>query len=678
MSRTLALTSLAFLAPTLALASAPAPSDSAVQLDRISVTARLPEDPRRRAEAVAVLDAATLARINGAHANEVLVRVPGAWASRGSGQEQLLALRSPVLTGPGACGAFLLLDDGVPTRPAGFCNVNQLSEVNLAQAGRVEVLRGPGSAVHGSNALHGVLSVLPRLPGEGGGLRLDIGTDDYRRALLALDGARARVDAQWVDAGSFRADEGYTLGQSTWQWLAGDATRVALSTHRLRQDTAGFVFGEGAWRDARRFDNLNPEAFRSADAQRLVVTHERDLGGTTLLLRPYARHEQQTFLQHFLLGKPLEDTGSRSLGVQALLRRGELRFGLDVEAVDGRLRQRQALPLTTGSAAQNAIRPAGRHYDYGVTARQLAVFGERQWLLGGGTLTAGARLERLNYRYDNRMADGNAAESGQPCAFGGCLYLRPADRSDGFTGRSAQLGYLKPLDGGWSVGARAARAFRFPQATELYRLQRGQSIDGIRPETADSLDAVVRRDGEASRIGLVLYAMAKRDVILRDANGLSVTGAATRHRGAELAWRWQPSDARWLDANLAYSDQRYDFDRRLAGNETIRRGAVVDTAPRWLGGLRAGQRFAGRWEAELEGVWQGGYFIDAGNTRRYGGHVLWNLRIDHELAARWTLGLRVMNLADRRYAERVDFAFGDVRSFPGAGRGVFVSLGFRP
>jgi len=157
-----------------------------------------------------------------------------------------------------------------------------------------------------------------------------------------------------------------------------------------------------------------------------------------------------------------------------------------------------------------------------------------------------------------------------------------------------------------------------------------------------------------------------------------VTGAATRHRGAELAWRWQPSDARWLDANLAYSDQRYDFDRRLAGNETIRRGAVVDTAPRWLGGLRAGQRFADRWEAELESVWQGGYFIDAGNTRRYDGHVLWNLRIDHDLAARWTLGLRVMNLADRRYAERVDFAFGDVRSFPGAGRGLFVSVGFRP
>jgi formamidase len=67
---------------------------------------------------------------------------------------------------------------------------------------------------------------------------------------------------------------------------------------------------------------------------------------------------------------------------------------------------------------------------------------------------------------------------GTPCGFGGCLYLRPADRRDAFTARSAQLGWMRSLDGGWSVGARAARAFRFPQATVLYRLQRGQTVAG--------------------------------------------------------------------------------------------------------------------------------------------------------------------------------------------------------
>lgn len=648
------------------------------QLDAVTVTTRLPEDPRRRAESVAVLNAEALDRLSPTHANEALARIPGAWASRGSGQEQLFALRSPVLTGPGACGAFLVLDDGVPIRPAGFCNVNQLSEVNLAQAGGIEVLRGPGSAVHGSNALHGVVAVQPRRPGDGGSLRVEVGSDRYRRGLWAIDDAQARfrLDAQTVDAGSSRADEGYRLQQTTLQWQpSGDAaTRVSLNLHRLRQQTAGFAFGERAWRDARRFGNANPEAFRNADSRRLLLHHERALGMGTLLVRPYARDETQTFLQHFNLGQPLEESRSRSIGTQLLWADETLRIGVDLEGVQGRLRQTQARALTAGTPAQNAQRPEGRHYDYTVDAGQVALFAEQQWRRNADTLTLGARLERLNYRYDNRAADGNTRENGTACGFGGCLYLRPGDRRDGFTGRAVQLGWIRQLDAGWSIGARAARAFRFPQATELYRLQRGQTVEGINPETADSLEDMLRFNEGPLRAELVAYGMRKRDVLLRDASGLSVAGAATRHRGVELSSEWRPRESTWMAGQLAWSNQRYAFDRLLPGGELIRRGARIDTAPEWLGGVRIGHRFGARFEAELESVWQGAYFTDAANTRRYSGHVLWHLRTAFELSAEWQASLRVMNLADRRYAERVDFAFGSERSFPGAGRSVFVSV----
>lgn len=670
------------LLPALATASpapvrtAASPDTDAVQLDAVQVTTRRPEDGRVRAEAVARLDAAALDRLAPTHANEALSRIPGAWASRGSGQEQLLALRSPVLTGPGACGAFLVLDDGVPIRPAGFCNVNQLSELNLAQAARVEVLRGPGSAVHGSNALHGVVAVQPRLPGDGGGVRLELGSDDYRRALVSLDdGARVRLDANAVEAGSFRADEGYGQQQFTAQWQPGDGdTRLAFAANRLRQETAGFALGEGAWRDARRFGNANPEAFREADSARLVLHHVRALGDGELLVRPYARDESQTFLQHFNLGQPLEENGSRSLGLQTMWSGASLRVGLDLDGVNGELRQTQARALTTGTLAQNAQRPAGTHYDYTIDARQLALFGEKQWRFDRDAITLGARVESLRYRHDNRAADGNLRDDGTPCGFGGCLYLRPADRRDAFTARSAQLGWMRTLDAGWSVGARAARAFRFPQATELYRLQRGQTVEGVGAETADSLESVLRFSGPTLRAEAVAYAMRKRDVLLRDAAGLSVSGAATRHRGVELAGTWTPDEATWLEAQLAWSDQRYAFDRLLPGGENIRRGARIDTAPEWLGGVRVGRRFSARFEAEIDGVWQGAYAIDAANTRRYGGHVLWHARLGMALANDWRATLRLMNLADRRYAERVDFAFGEERSFPGAGRSVFVGV----
>ena len=72
-----------------------------------------------------------LVQLDAQHPKQIFRRSPGVWISRGSGQEHLTAIRSPVLTGPGACGSFLLLEDGIPIRPTGFCNVNGLSLIHI-------------------------------------------------------------------------------------------------------------------------------------------------------------------------------------------------------------------------------------------------------------------------------------------------------------------------------------------------------------------------------------------------------------------------------------------------------------------------------------------------------------------------------------------------------------------
>ena len=70
------------------------------------------------------LNSEEITLIDAQHPKQVFSRIPGIWISRGSGQEHLTSIRSPVLTGPGACGSFLILEDGIPIRPNGFCNVN--------------------------------------------------------------------------------------------------------------------------------------------------------------------------------------------------------------------------------------------------------------------------------------------------------------------------------------------------------------------------------------------------------------------------------------------------------------------------------------------------------------------------------------------------------------------------
>ena len=82
-----------------------------------------------------------LDKLDAQHPKQIFRRMPGIWISRGSGQEHLTAMRSPVLTGPGACGSFLILEDGIPVRPPGFCNVNGLFETLSRQANNISITR---------------------------------------------------------------------------------------------------------------------------------------------------------------------------------------------------------------------------------------------------------------------------------------------------------------------------------------------------------------------------------------------------------------------------------------------------------------------------------------------------------------------------------------------------------
>ena len=157
--------------------------DDGTALETIIVTAsRTPDSGLTLPVAWSALDDSTIERIAAQHSNQVFNRVAGAWISRGNGQESLISLRSPVLTGAGSCGAFMTAQDGISLRSPGFCNVNQLFDANLLQAGRLEVLKGPATVVFGSNAQHGIINVLSRsvsdTPNQ---IKVEAGSRDYYR-----------------------------------------------------------------------------------------------------------------------------------------------------------------------------------------------------------------------------------------------------------------------------------------------------------------------------------------------------------------------------------------------------------------------------------------------------------------------------------------------------------------
>jgi len=622
------------------------------------------------------------------HIQEALVRVPGANFARGNGQEYLPSLRSPVLTGAGGCGSVLTAVDGVPLRASGFCNINELFDAHTEIAERIEVIRGPGSALYGANAMHGVINVITpaATPEPEYRLGLEGGPHDYMRVKYR---ASNTVGAQgmWVGFtadhdGGYRHDSGYDQQKMTLRHeYIGEGLTVttSLSMTNLNQETAGYVVGEDAYRDDHlRNDNPNPEAYRDTRSVRLASHIDYQLGGSAFLtLTPYVRYTDMDFLQHFLPGDPLEENGQKSVGLQSAYhnRFGDVQIvtGVDLEYTDAFLKQSQDAP-TEGSAFLVATIPEGRHYDYEVDAVVAAPFVHSVWQLTERlAMTAGLRYEVVRYDYDNKMRDGRTDENGVPCGFGGCRYSRPADRSDRFENWSPKLGLVYDLTDDHQVYLNLAQGFRAPQATELYRLQRDQ--DKARLESEELLSAELGARGQFERLSyeVALFAMKKRHEIFRDSDFFNVADGETRHRGVELALGYRWND--YWDVALAASYAEHEYsDHRLSGGIDIY-GNDVDSAPHEFGSARLGWNFLPGGRAELEWVHQGDYYTDPENLHRYDGHNLFNLYSDWQLTRNWKMKLRVTNLMDRKYAERADYtSFSGDRYFPGEPRSFYVGV----
>ncbi|MCR9128417.1 MAG: TonB-dependent receptor [Alphaproteobacteria bacterium] len=656
------------------LIAAPAWSQESQSGDVIVVTAsRLTEPQGESAVPVAVLDEAALERIGAHHAAEALNRLPGVFIHRGNGVEHLTAVRSAVLTGGAGAGSFLYLQDGIALRAPGFANINGLMEASDALAARLEVIRGPGGAAYGSNALHGLVNVITPEPAEAGrAVTLEAGSFGRSR-LEAYTGGETGFGAGYAGL-SVRREDGWREDASLLRssFLARADGRVGATDWSLRaalididQETATFVNGFRAYEDeALSRLNADPEAFRNVRAARASLHLTYGLTDQARLeLVGYGRSNTMDFRLHFLPSEALERTGHDSLGLQsALVWEGEatrLAAGVDADLTQGFLYEFQERP-TLGPFVQ------GLHYDYTADAAVLAGFAQgRHELTAGVTLEGGLRVETTRYDYDTAAPAGATGR-----------YLRPSDRTDDFTTVTPNLGLTWQITDATQLYARAARGVRAPQADELYRLQPGQVIEGIEPEELDTVEAGVRVNSGRFETEVTVFAMEKRNVFFRDADGFNVTDGQTRHHGVEFAGSLALTDSLTASASGSWAIHEYAFDRQVSrSSEAIVDGARLDTAPEWLWTAQLLWTPVDALELEAEWVHVGEYFADAGNTAPYAGHDVTNLRARYKLTRQVSVFTAIRNAFDVRYAERADFAFGGYRYFPGEPRS--ISLGVR-
>jgi iron complex outermembrane receptor protein len=647
---------------------------------------------RRRDEGSAtidVLDGAEIRRTRAAHPSGVMNRVPGVHVSELSGEGHSMSMRQPITTKP----MYLYLEDGIPTRATGFFNHNALYEVNLPQAAGIEVLKGPGTALYGSDAIGGVVNVLTRGAPLTRGLEasLEGGAFGYGRLMLSgggthgSDGLRADLNVtrseNWKQQAPFRRESG------TLRWdhsaPAGWTARTVLTgSHVDQQDVPALGT---ALLDIDRALNLAPIAYRKVKALRLSSALERESGSSLWSVTPYARYNDMQLLPSWQLTYDPQtwDTRNTSLGMLAKYRRdfaplrARVIVGADAEVSPGSFLARRAVVTRTGAArAFTSFTEGETQYDYDVTWRSASPYLHLEASpVAALRFDAGVRADFSSYSYSSRLA---------PLDTG--AHRRPADAMRSYAHLSPKLGATLALDSAVSLFASYRRGFRAPSQGQLFQQNSAANTVDLAPVKVDALEIGARgRLGWRSTWQLSAYDMTVRDDIITFVTSLNTREATnagrTRHRGVEAGASTAITPTVRVDVSWSMSRQTYVEWTPQAATASAPvisySGNLIENAPRDLGNVFLSWTPAALRGGRMALEWShtGAYATDPANTHSYAGYELLSLHASAGIGARTELFGRVSNLADATYAELVTYdSFQLDQITPGAPRTVYVGV----
>lgn len=612
--------------PSASAQTAPAPSDPTTapfprgrQLDEVTVTAtRSPMKLSEVAADLTVIDRDTIERQGFGNVAALLRNVAGLQITSNGGPANTTSV---FIRGAETRHTVVLIDgiriDGQSTGGARWENLP------LSLIERVEVLKGPASALYGSDAIGGVVQIFTR---QGSGRpQLDLGLGGgnlgQAKAEVALSGGTAAFDY----AGSLSVDRG--TGFNVY-------TNAAARSFNADRD---------GWRNYTGSLRLGGRVAEGQRLELIALKSRTDAGydaGRTA--------DDRSITESLAAKLSLKSTWSEAFSTQLAAGQSEE----DYETKPGS-------PYLTKTRIRSAsllgfYRINGQHQLNGLLER-------REDRLVNADLTAGGRSTR------SQNAVG-LSYLGTLDALTLQAHGRHDDDSEfgGIDTGSVGAGYR--LGSGWRVMASVGNAFRAPT---LY--QRGSvygpnttlpGVEELRPERAYNREAGLSWAQGGFDFALTAFHNRVTDLIAFGAAGTcrSTLGcysnvARATLKGASLKGGAQLGPVR-LSATADFLDPT-----------DANTGRVLQRRAKRFGTLRA-ETTLSAWTLGASVVGSGARFDDAANRTRLGGYGLLNLDAQLAIAKDWRLQLNVDNAFNRDY-QTANF-------YQQAPRTWFVSLRYTP
>ncbi|WJW75151.1 TonB-dependent vitamin B12 receptor [Thiohalobacter sp. IOR34] len=591
-----------------------APLQAAEPADPIIVTAtRTAQTVDASLASVTVIGRADIERLQAQSVEELLAGVAGIDIANNGGRGKNTSL---FLRGTESDHVLVLIDGlrvgSATTGQAAF------QDFPVDQIERIEIVRGPRSALYGSEAIGGVIQIFTRKG------------DATRRPELGLSAGSHQTYKLGAAISGGDQDRWYSLslsGEDTEGFNACTGSSTAFAgcyTEEPDDDgyrnlslnlRGGLRFGKGA----------------SLDLHLLRVNSDVEFDGS---FQNEAEGVQQVLGAGLEL--PLGEIGSLRLKAgQSRDESDNFKDGSYASTFDTR-RNSLSLQADFGIGDSGLLSLGADYYDDKVTSSASYAVDSRD-------------NKGLFLQYQGRLGNHDLQ-----------VALRRDDDQQFGNHTTGSIAVGHDFADSLRLTASYGTAFKAPTFNELYYPGYGNA--NLRPEESRSIELGLSGRSERLRWSASLYQTRIDDLIAYDSSLLAPNNISeARIRGLEV-----DIDGQWFGwqtrTSLTLADPEHRGNDSNRGNQLPRRAkrSLRLDLDRDFGRLRAG--------ATLRAV--GKRYDNLANSRELGGYATLDLRLRYGLARDWTLGARLGNLFDRDYQL--------ASYYPQDGRNLLLTLAYRP
>ena len=582
-------------------------------------------------------------RIKFVDPDELLDRIPG--------ETQIRNLRVP----NGGKGYTLPMVDGLPLESPYEGATQRMDRVNTSDIERLEVIKGPASALYGNNAFGGVVNVITRTPPEKAETTVWAETGEFDRERYGINsGGQAGKLGYFIDANTrnidgMRDEARNDRDQFSGKFIYPLTEQTTLTTRIEHLDEVivarGDLTREQLDDDPTQAGSLSSSTDYEQDSASLQINHllasgeldaslswrKKDTIGVSRFRGP--QDEEDTGYAGKLMYRHDFDMSNLIIGTD--LYRGEqdtLQYGRKDLALNG--------PAT---AFDNKL-----NIDAWFTQYQFSP-------VKPVTVTAGLRYEHINL----------------------CSSLYDQDAS--FSKTAPKLGANWQLQPDLQLWASVSEGFYAPNLNHLFDAETGNP--NLKPEEATNLEVGIRgRKGDFS-FDSSLYQMKIKNYLVTQEfveNGVEVerttnAGKVTL-RGLETVLEYAPSDSIWrIGATHTWAKNRYDRFNSTKGDFS---GNDMSRSPEHHLNLRLAVEPVSQLIVELEGDFYSRYYSDDANSEegKFKRDERINLRVQYRHGP-WRFWANSLNLTDT-LEDRASYSRGKLKFRTVDGRTWYTGLSY--